>query len=256
MDWCFRLTQELKNSDSAKFLTLTYDESNLPWNDETGNSELCPGDLTTFFKKVRYANKKNDGDTNPKSVRHYSVGEYGSTFGRPHYHSIIFNLHEETLHQLPKIWELGSHYIGEVTGASIGYVTGYSVTKRRADPSRRKPFARMSRRPGIGNNYLNANQIAWHKNSIEDLTELEDLRAYVQDGSFRRRMPRYYRDRIFSTSEKEVASYFAQREQEANYASEIKRLSLVHPDPDAYFQACVLNAHDEIEKSFKKNYQF
>lgn len=57
-------------------LTLTYNDKYLP-----ENNNLCKRDLQLFIKRLR----KKVG-----KVRYFGCGEYGSRFGRPHYHLILF----------------------------------------------------------------------------------------------------------------------------------------------------------------------
>ena len=80
-EWSFRLQQELKVSDSAYFITLTYSEENLP-------EELSKEHCQKFLKRLR---KQNDKYTT-KKLRYYLAGEYGDKTKRPHYHMIVFNL--------------------------------------------------------------------------------------------------------------------------------------------------------------------
>jgi len=93
--WSFRLLQEMYVSESAYFLTLTYDNENVPRN-ESGIPILNKRDLQLFKKRLRKFNKKYT----KVSVRYYSVGEYGTRSYRPHYHSIIFNVTSTTTSRL------------------------------------------------------------------------------------------------------------------------------------------------------------
>lgn len=119
-DWTFRLQQELKISSSAFFLTLTYDNDNIPFS-SAGVPELRKRDCQLFMKRLRKENSK--------SLRYYTVGEYGTVTSRPHYHSILFNLDLQMVSQLPKIWSLGHVHVGDVKTASIHYVTKYVINR-------------------------------------------------------------------------------------------------------------------------------
>lgn len=129
-DWSFRLYQELKHSKCAHFLTLTYDEENVPIGDDCFS--LSKRDLQLFIKKLRKANGSK--------LRYYNVGEYGTETNRPHYHSIMFGLDKPTIAKLQTIWEKGFVHVGAVTPASIHYVTKYVINHDREVSGREPPF--------------------------------------------------------------------------------------------------------------------
>lgn len=87
--WSFRLMQEEKQSDSAYFVTLTYDTQHVPI---TRNNfmTLDKVDVQHFMKRLRYHSPKTE-----KPIKYFAVGEYGSKGMRPHYHLILFNAQPE-----------------------------------------------------------------------------------------------------------------------------------------------------------------
>lgn len=136
-------TQHLKNC----FLTLTYSDENLP-----ADGKINKKHLQDFFKRARKQGNK---------LRYVACGEYGDTTHRPHYHAIIFGqdflddkieLSQDlyTNQRLADLWGHGQVAIAPVTMASICYTCGY-VTKKIADAD---TFSLMSRRPGIGHDWL------------------------------------------------------------------------------------------------------
>lgn len=156
--WAIRCMHERQLHAFNEFVTLTYDDENLP----KGGS-LVKRDLQLFFKRLR----KKYG----KGVRFYACGEYGESLGRPHYHAIIFNLclrdkkffsknkRGEVLYtsqSLTKVWGLGHVVTGEVTFDSAAYVARYITKKITGDAAdahylgRLPEFTNMSRKPGIG----------------------------------------------------------------------------------------------------------
>lgn len=200
-EWSIRLQEELKIADSAHFITLTYDDENLP---PDGN--LHKKDLQKFFKRLR----KNEKE---KKIRYYAVGEYGTINNRPHYHIILFNLvsdvdisaisdsdgigmiHSKMHNQkhridvqsiIEKAWKNGIVHVGTVTRASISYCTSYVIQKF-VDMEKTKPFALMSKRPAIGANYV---------------SEHEKSKPYYQDGANKKSLPRFYKNKIYSEFEK------------------------------------------------------
>lgn len=129
-DWSFRLFQEQKVSQSAHFLTLTYDDANVPQGDDC--LSLCKKDIQLFTKRMR----KRNGS----KLRYYTVGEYGTQTQRPHYHSIMFNIEPKVLNALHEIWDLGQTHIGAVNSASIHYVTKYVINSDKEVSGREPPF--------------------------------------------------------------------------------------------------------------------
>lgn len=192
--WSFRLVQQGRVSQSALFVTLTYNSHHLEFS-ENGFKTLNPVTLQCFFKRLR---KKYPAGT----IKYYAVGEYGSERGRPHYHIILFGADQQGVMDA---WcdsdgvAIGSIYFGDVREASIGYTLKYiskdRKKKRFARDDRFPEFARMSK--GLGINYLTPAIINWHK---EDL--LNRMYCVVPNsGGKKISMPRYYKDKMYSRTE-------------------------------------------------------
>lgn len=178
-DWAIRLMHESTQTYPSFFITLTYDEQNLPgqWpDDERPRGTLSPDDLSVFFKRLRKSSSL--------PVRYYACGEYGSSGDRPHYHAALFGMRLLDRTQigtrkgypvfrsatLEKAWGNGSTEITSLSWKSASYVAGYVQKKARtkANPTNHlrvcpdsgeivelcPEFARMSRRPGIGKKWL------------------------------------------------------------------------------------------------------
>lgn len=258
-DWSFRLYQEFKVCRTANFLTLTYDEDHLPFT-ENGLATLEKKHVQLFMKKLRKYEARTYGNRGV-SLRYYTVGEYGTETKRPHYHSIMFNMQMQTLEQLSKIWGMGQIHRGEVTPASIHYTTKYCITRSALElHSRQKPFALISNRSGgLGKNYLSTS--AFHKRNKE--TSVRYL-----DGV--QRLPRYYRDKIFTTlverdvdgetvlvaiKDKVALDAIARRSQlevERREAAELERLSKLHPDPIGYMIEREMFNHEHMYDQLTK----
>ena len=189
--WSFRLIKEGDISTSALFVTLTYENENLHYT-EKGFKNLSKADVQKFFKRLRKLSRNK--------LKYYAVGEYGSKTWRPHYHIILFNANREIVH---KAWMLdgkpiGSIFIGDVTDASIGYTLKYMSKKGKIpvhkNDDRQKEFQLMSK--GLGKNYLTEKMIRWHKDDLEN-------RMYVPIKDNKKiAMPRYYKDKMYTESEK------------------------------------------------------
>lgn len=183
-EWSNRLLMESLYHDQTYFVTLTYDNDHAHFvdftNPRTGQffpketkhqATLCKKDIQLFMKRLR---KEYPDD----KVRFYAVGEYGGHTFRPHAHLILFGLHipenefipfgkSETgnqyfvLSKLQEIWTYGFSSIEPANEYTMKYVCNYVTkklgihpndyyTKQGLDP----PFSLMSRKPGIGAQYL------------------------------------------------------------------------------------------------------
>lgn len=172
-EWAVRMMAELNYHDSAYFVTLTYNDDNLPMSEYVDDdgviqsiATLCKRDCQLFFKRLR----------KDQEVRYYLAGEYGPTTARPHYHAIIYGLELNDLiyykdtdlgfslytsPYLAKKWQKGHVIVGNVSFESCAYVSRYICSKLKGDLSElydrynlTPEFSLMSRRPGIGKDYF------------------------------------------------------------------------------------------------------
>jgi len=194
--WSFRLMKEGDISETALFVTLTYNTSYVPMS-ENGFMTLDKSAVQLFMKRLR-----KDSD---RKLKYYAIGEYGGKRNRPHYHLILFNADPE---KVEKAWSyyspggrrisLGNVYIGKVTGASIGDVLKYMQKMPRKKlhdrDDRIKEFSLMSK--GLGANYISNNMVKWHKNDL-----LNRMYVPLVEGK-KIAMPRYYKDKIYSETQK------------------------------------------------------
>lgn len=194
--WSVRLKEELKHSTSAHFVTLTYDDDHLPlvYIDDVPAPTLSKDDVQKFMKRLR---KKQPGQ-----IRYFLVGEYGTNTQRPHYHALLFNIEGSRLQAQASIleaWKNGNVHCGSVSDASIHYCTSYIVNKSEykhyEEYGLTAPFALMSRRPGIGFQYVEKLG-SWHADDSD--------RFYYPDNAIKRPLPRFYRDKVYNPSERAV----------------------------------------------------
>ena len=185
--WHLRLSTELKRSESAYFITLTYSEDSIPFS-PNGLASLKYRDVQNFFKRLR---RLHHG----KPIKYFVAQEYGEKTHRPHYHAIIYNAGIETIEQA---WDKGHCHFGEVNDKTIHYVLKYALKRathwnKKVDPDddRNVECARMSK--GLGLNYLTPEMIKYHK---------ENLKACGNYLSNNIPLPRYYRDKIYTDPEK------------------------------------------------------
>lgn len=176
-EWSNRMVLELMENPNAVFVTLTYDEENVPKVDSPcveglSSKSLNVRDVQLFHKKLR---KHFSG----RKIRYFLAGEYGPTSFRPHYHAIYFGLSFDdfpdlTFHHynengdpvfiskiLADIWSHGFITIGGVTRKTCGYTARYMLNKLKGNDTKyyefrgiKPEFTLSSRRPGIGMGYI------------------------------------------------------------------------------------------------------
>lgn len=193
-EWAIRCLLESYLHEHNYFLTLTYDEDNLPHVDEIVDKEtgeiytdvdgdwyynggtLLEKDMQQFIKRLR---RHYSYHMNHEGIRFYYCGEYGETTQRAHYHMIAFNLPidpEEmkvyrintdgsvyyTCDKITKLWGKGYVVIGEVNWDTCAYTARYVMKKMKYRPKedyyaqgKYPEFVRMSRDPGIARKAFN-----------------------------------------------------------------------------------------------------
>ncbi|WNK13219.1 MAG: replication initiator protein [Microvirus sp.] len=260
-DWSFRILEELRTATYADFVTFTYDEENVRLSDQ-GKLTLVKRDVQLAFKRIRKfqahlpknglirGSRLNDlgsgGIQVPPRLRYYTVGEYGTELGRPHYHSILFNLHPATKSRINELWGHGHVDQGTVTGKSIGYVTGYVINRPGDYTGREPPFAMISNRSGgLGKGYLERNY-NWHKVA---------KRNFVQNGSMPGALPRYYSERIFNSHDRAKFHQENLKRLDQEYWSNVERVSAFHKNPELYLDEQIRYIHENIKNKCNENHQ-
>jgi hypothetical protein len=203
--WAMRCIHEAQLHQNNCFITLTYDDEHLP-----KDLSLDHRDFQLFFKRLRKANPHI-------KIRYYMAGEYGTNFGRPHFHACIFgyDFHDKKLfkrtsadsllyrsQELEKLWSYGYSTIGDVTVESAAYVARYIMQKQTGKDVNKDHYTycdlktgelikiqpeynKMSLKPGIGAN--------WYKKYKTDVYPHD----YVEVRGKKLKPPKYY-DRLFS----------------------------------------------------------
>lgn len=170
--WIGRLMLEHASSMRSFFVTLTYNDDNLPWtNDDDSKQTLDPEHSRKWIKHL-------------KNTQHgfnwFLVGEYGDESERPHYHACLFTDSSFDLQKALAWWEekYGFTSASDITPQRIDYICGYTVKKltKAGDPrlgGRFPEFKRNGRK--LGDLYLR-NVIEWysHKKPAEFLENFGD----------------------------------------------------------------------------------
>lgn len=223
--WSFRIMKELERSSSAYFITLTYDPDHCP---------VTSSNLMTLNKIDYQVTIRELRRLNPEPLKYYTCGEYGTKSWRPHYHAIIFNLDlqlligkklanlstknpdlylDGTFPFLSPFWPHGQLTIGKVSEASVGYTLKYISKPKRVPLHQRDDripeFSLMSKK--LGSNYLSTEMREWHESDL-----LNRCYTPLKDGK-KIALPRYYKEKIYSQSDRELIADKYRMEAENNY---------------------------------------
>lgn len=176
-DWATRMMLELESHDRACFITLTYNDDNLPLShyvDSNGEEQLSFTLVKSDFQKFMKRLRKHYSDMN---IRFFACGEYGSKTKRPHYHAIVYGIDFSEDRQiwqttkdgfieyrsptLEKLWKFGYSMIAEVNWNTCAYVSRYCTKKKYGVQNIYyqtfnilPEFNLMSRRPGIASEWF------------------------------------------------------------------------------------------------------
>lgn len=197
--WAVRCVHEASMNTVNSFLTLTYNNENLPV-----DRSLHKEDFQKFIKRLR---KKFTGT----KIRYFYCGEYGELLNRPHFHAIIFGFDfsdkelwsvrdDISLYRsstLEKLWPYGFSTIGDVTFESTAYVARYVTKKVTGDEAdshycgRLPEYCNMSLKPAIGRSF--------YEKYSSDIYPMD--KCVVRNGLISR-PPRYY-DNIYDLTNHE-----------------------------------------------------
>lgn len=209
LGWQLRLQHELLSYNyNAMFLTLTYNEENLP-----DNETLLKKDVQDFIKRLRkfYSDVK---------IRYFAVGEYGTLRHRPHYHLIIYGLRapEQKRKSMlnwkygqfiqDTIWKKGYAFVGYVNSKCISYVSKYVLKEfvkgisvsQYEKAGLTPPFSLKS--SGIGLTWLLDNM----DKVLNDIKQNKPVTMYKSKVGY----PRYYRKKLIEYN-KVDENYFKDR---------------------------------------------
>ena len=152
-----------KDPEGSWFITLTYDDNHMPYNEVWKDGKLISVEeslppknpyiydfkkdrskcIKPFIDNLSYHAKTEYGD---EKIMWFYCGEYGSQTMRPHFHMICFGLHIPitelkfyqqrdgyTLYEWTKgaeIWKNGFVTVGNFTPETAAYVAGYVLKKQ------------------------------------------------------------------------------------------------------------------------------
>lgn len=210
--WADRMLLELETQGKGIFLTLTYDNEHIHWSkfDKDGYpifATLDKRDFQLFMKSFRKELAKND-----IRIRFFASGEYGPTTLRPHMHCIVFGLGLSDIddrkyfgrndigqsyyisQKIQKIWNRGNILLSDVSYETCAYVARYILKKQNGYDSENyqkrnciKEFSLMSRKPGIGAEYLKKHP---------ECLDMANINISTPEGGRKIAIPKYYLDKL------------------------------------------------------------
>lgn len=265
--WKTRAKAELKYSLNGFFITLTYNNDHLPFDPETGISTLRKIDYQRFLKKVRsrYSYELKNSlafISKRKSIRYILCGEYGSKNSRPHYHICLFNVpafagvsvKNHLIDVCSQAWRdenknsMGNIYVGELKMGAIDYVVSYIAGKRFGFDGRGRqvPFLEMSRRPGIGYDYIERMSDYHHSSAERMLTMPKNFNN--------KSMPTYFKKKLFNNAElRQIANDLKEQFEDRRIKEDAEYL-LQGVDPLEARKARM--AHEAKRMQYKKTKKF
>lgn len=212
--WAMRCMDEASLYKDNSFVTLTFNDENLPMNRSV--------DVSVFQKFMKRLRKALGGK---HVVRYFHCGEYGPLHGRPHYHALLFNVgfpdrvylkttdageKVYTSEFLSSIWSLGGKSlgycsVGDVTFGSAAYVARYHLKKvgsvvsdnhyLRKDTGEMLPpeYVTMSRRPGLASGWFAKYSSDVYPRDVRVIKGLDTLPAKYYDSLYEKSNPEGYK---------------------------------------------------------------
>lgn len=226
-DWAVRCVHEAQTHRFNSFITLTYSDEHLPW-DESVHVKHFQDFMKRLRKRIR------------RPVRYFHCGEYGEENLRPHYHGCIFGYdfpdkylwsknHRGDQYfrsdELEKLWPFGHSTIGQLNFQTAAYTARYIMKKITGPQAEehyltnkcdddgvlvgRKPeYVTMSLKPGLGFEWF---QKYWRDVYPQDI-------VIVNGKKFR--PPRYYDELLERKDPDMLELVVKQREQFADQHQE------------------------------------
>lgn len=244
-EWGFRsFCESLYYPNNCIFLSLTYDDEHLKLSRQ-GYPTLSKSDVVNFKKRLGYY---------IGSFRFLLAGEYGDTTNRPHYHMLVFgcNVDDPVFYDefwsprkkawiaKCKAWPFGEVCIADVSLRRCLYVAKYTVKRKTGKLAKayyedfgiEPEFLLMSRRPGLGHQYL-----------LDNYNNLK-IKGYVLLKNHKLSLPRNWEGKLYCTEE----------EKEKRHNEKVRQTNLAQ---DEFFKRVKLGDYSKFPRSryfFMKDY--
>lgn len=151
------MMETIMTPERSWFLTLTYDDENIP---HTTGADGAP---VQTLEKARFLKWVNNTMRDVGLYRYYAIGEYGDITKRPHYHMAVFPSDPAQADKICNLWKRkGFTQMGEMQDERARYLANYSTKKLtkpddpRLDGNQEPEFRTSSRNPPLGAAFVEA----------------------------------------------------------------------------------------------------
>lgn len=244
-----------------------------------GAYTLRKKDVQDWLKRLRRMYDGSRSDYPVRHIRYYLCGEYGEMTLRPHYHAILFGLSLDDVQAVPALtplgkpvtndmgdayyqspvlassWSFGLVSCSEVTWRTCAYVARY-VTKKWSSGFDSKSkvnlyelfnvqpeFSLMSRKPGIGSDFL---QSWMDSHPTESILDYSKLSVSDSTGGKSIRVPKYIKRKFKDSPYPELRAAYSASVERALAASE-SRMILQLAQTDNEYLAVLQAAEDNLK---------
>ena len=191
-DLAFRAMCESAYSKTTPlFITLTYKEA--------PDYGVCKLHLQKFFKRLRSA---LDYEGIKHEIRYFAVGEYGTNYGRPHYHALLWNFPymqnwKVLCDFIRKQWNYGFIYVEPLKKGGTNYVLKY-LRKEQTNVNGRNPTFYLASRKngGLGSRWCLQHADFFRRNP--DVLTCSVTDPYTKT-TMTCAIPSYFKNKIFPT---------------------------------------------------------
>lgn len=211
--WSYRIENEMKHAITAYFVTLTYNDDNLP----PGNMvvkehhktfiellklyeswpEMSTREDYSYEEYIRASSRigeySDDYTYDSYPLRYYGVVEFGGTTGRVHWHYLLFNVLDKR--NIEKAWQAGMIQIDPCNINTIDYVLKYMIKDRENDLQEEKR-ERSFMSKGIGMQGIT-------QEFIDSISEPENNQV-INSRGFKVALPRIFRKNFMEKSQLEA----------------------------------------------------
>jgi len=271
--WSFRLSEELRVSFSAYFVTLTYNDKFVPYDD----NGYCANknDHKHFIKWLKYYEdeetevismdefKRTGSQTKLETgqLKYYATIEYGDFRDRPHWHYILFNVRD--INNCMLAWakqvriSKGVYEPGEAFGRvdidprpvtinCIDYVLKYMLKNdaKERDQDRQPEVSFMSKGIGL---------------CVADMEFVNHIRRPENNTVVNQRgtkvgLPRYYRKKFLSEAEIEAKQAYVSKMSKTKHDEQEAELLKEGLNPDTITRMGAENRYNNLKNRRRRNH--
>lgn len=263
VEWAFRIWYQTQKSKSSWFITLTYNQDDVPVfvpsmnkiirGKFARNLSVRRHKVNTVYRPdyLKYIRDLRRLEPENTEIQYFGVSEYGGETQRPHYHFVVWNV--KNPENIKKAWDRGWCTMSPMKVSRAMYLTKYTYNQDEYTPPLAvKTWRSMSRgntqgkKKGIGVQYVDDFK-AYHKSTLTDWGKLDQTNVTL---------PKYFKDQIFTDEEKIDISLNKMGEQRKEFVKEYKRLKAKGvKDPEKLMLENKIRTHQVLLEKQKKSFQ-